>query len=226
MATLQTLDRGLQALTLIASAEAGLRIADLATRLDVDRAIAYRIVATLEARGMVARKPDGTLLLGLGVLALEERFLSHLRQRLRPHLTAMAEHAAATAFFSVAEGDQCVAVEVCEPETVLLRVGYQIGSRHPLNRGATGIAILSGRPQAQSDPDDVKEARRLGYSLTRGALTKGAMGVASPIHTAELGGRLIEACVGVVAMEDLDVPKAIDLVTACAVDVSGLLRGE
>ena len=53
--TLQTLDRGLQVLALIATRAGGWSIAELAAELDVHRAIAYRLVATLEQHGLIAR---------------------------------------------------------------------------------------------------------------------------------------------------------------------------
>ncbi len=61
MSTLQTLDRGLRALDVVAQSAAGISVADLARELDVHRAICYRIVATLEAHGLVARTADGRI---------------------------------------------------------------------------------------------------------------------------------------------------------------------
>lgn len=57
--TLQTLDRGLAALSLLAEAPAGLKPAELADRLGVHKAIAYRLLATLEAHSLIRRLPDG-----------------------------------------------------------------------------------------------------------------------------------------------------------------------
>ena len=61
--TLQTLDRGLAVLATLADAPLGLKPAELAQRLDVHKAIAYRLVATLETHGLVRRLAeewDGT----------------------------------------------------------------------------------------------------------------------------------------------------------------------
>lgn len=55
-ATLQTLDRGLRALDFIARSLAGVSVSPVADLLlQVQRAIAYRIVATLEAHHPVTR---------------------------------------------------------------------------------------------------------------------------------------------------------------------------
>ncbi len=215
MTTLQTLDRGLVALELIARHTGELSVADLASHLDVHRAIAYRLVATLEGHGLVSRAADGNLCLGAAVAKLASRFEPQLRAVARPLLQRLAERARATAFISVAQGEECVVVLVVEPEAGLLRVGYRVGSRHPLTRGAAGIAILAAREPAPDEPEAVTEARRAGYSLTRGQLQEGAVGVASPLARAGSAATL-EACVGVVAMNDLNTEVAIDAVKETA----------
>jgi DNA-binding IclR family transcriptional regulator len=212
MSTLQTLDRGLRALSIVAQASVGITVADLAAALGVDRAICYRIVATLEGHGMVARGARGRLHLGAGVLALEGRFIPHFATRVTPELDRLAQATGASAFLSVAQGAESVAVAVSLPEGRELQVAYRIGSRHPLTRGAAGIAILSARAPAPEDLASVTEARKAGFSLTRGELQKGAVGLAVPLRLP----RGIEACVGVVAMEDLAVAPAQAAVTACA----------
>lgn len=226
MTVLQTLDRGVHALMLIANAPEGLSVAALAERLSVDRAIAYRIASTLAHRGMVARHSGGRLFLGAGVLALEGRFAPQFRHLAKPYLDRLAQDTVATAFISVAEGADCVAVLVSEPEGTLLRVGYRTGRRHPVTQGAAGIAILAGRPENPEDDPVVRQARIDGYSVTRGALQKGAVGVASPIRFEEQAGAGFEACVGVVAMEDLDVEKSVPLVLDCAQALSGFFAAQ
>lgn len=210
--TLQTLDRGLQALTMIAQTEQGISIAELAAGLDVHRAIAYRIAATLESRGLIARADRGRLRLGGGLLTLASRFEPQLRALAHPLLIELAEATRAAAFLSVPAGQDCVAIMVIEPEGTLLRVAYRVGSRHPLGRGAAGIAILSGRPASANEPDSVRAARRDGFSVTHGELQRGAVGVASPVHDFDGVPARLEASLGVVAFEDLDVATATDLV--------------
>jgi DNA-binding IclR family transcriptional regulator len=210
--TLQTLDRGLQALTIVSQHERGISIAELAAALAVDRAIAYRLVTTLESRGLIARADRGRLRLGAGLLVLASRFEPQLRTLATPLLRDLAETTRAAAFLSVATGDDCVAIMVTEPEGTLLRVTYRVGSRHPITRGAAGIAILAGRPSSPNDPEAVRVARRDGYSVTRGELQRGAVGVASPVHSPGRASCGVEASIGVVAFEDLDVDFVKNLV--------------
>jgi len=223
--TLQTLQRGLDALGLIADHPDGISIAQLAEHLSVDRAIAYRIVATLEQDGFVTRGLGGTLHLGGAILALAFRVEPHLKAYATPSLEMLASRTRATAFLSVARGVEAEAVLVCEADAGVIRVGYRAGSRHPLDRGAAGIAILAGRPETSGDPDAVRLARNQGYSLTRGQLQKGAVGIAAPLHLANPKHAGLEACVGVVALDDLDVDAVSPAVMACAQEVSELLKG-
>lgn len=217
--TLQTLDRGLQALTVVSQHERGISVAELAAALEVDRAIAYRLVTTLESRGLIARADRGRVRLGAGLLILASRFEPQLRTIATPLLRELAETTRAAAFLSVPAGDDCIPIMVIEPEGTLLRVAYRVGSRHPLSRGAAGIAILAGRPSSPNDSEAVRLARLDGYSVTRGELQRGAIGIASPVHgpgryAARHGNQAsgLEASIGVVAFDDLDITSVKDLV--------------
>ncbi|MCK8783300.1 helix-turn-helix domain-containing protein [Roseomonas sp. NAR14] len=220
--TLQTLDRGLQALDLISRQPDGVTVAVLATQLAVHRAIAYRLATTLEQHGLIARDASGLLRLGAGLLTLAARFEPQLRALSLPLLQTLARGAGAAAFVSVARGDECVAIAVAEPEDGLLRVAYRVGSRHPLSRGAAGIAILAGRKARAEDPPAVREARLRGVSVTQGELQRGAIGVASPVS----GAPGIEASLGIVALEDLDVEAATGRVVEAARRLERALAGE
>lgn len=212
---LQTLERGLQALVLISQHENGLSIAELSAQLGVDRAIGYRLAGTLESNGFVTRRADGLLHLGAELLSLAARFEAQLLTVATPLVQQLAQQTRAAAFISVPQGDLCVAIMVAEPEAQLLRLSYRVGSRHPLALGAAGIAILAGRPETADDSEAVREARRLGYSVTRDQLQRGAVGVASPLRrtTSRFG---FEGSVGVVALDGLDVERAATAVTRCA----------
>ncbi len=208
-ALLQTLDRGIFTLLKVAGSPEGATVAEIAQDLGVHRAIAYRIVTTLEAHGLVARSRSGRILLGIGIPAIAHQFMPQFTAIAQPVLRNLAHNAGATAFVARAEGADCAAIMVEQPNVHVIHVGYRIGSRHPLDQGAAGIAILSGRPARADDPQSVRDSRQNGYSLTRGQLQKGAIGVAVPLHG---GGNRIgepEFSIGVVAMEDLDVGRAI-----------------
>lgn len=224
MTTLQTLDRGIRALEIVSQRSGGISIAELAAELDVARAISYRIVATLEAHSLVARMSDGRIRLAAGTAILGSRFRTRLREVAQPLLRELARRTSATAFLSTLEDDECVVIAVAEPESGILRVGYRIGTRHPVSLGAAGIAILAARSESPHDTEAVRRARRDGFSVTRGELEHGAVGVAASVRTpSDHDGIGLESSVGVVAIEGLDTASAAAEVVETAVRIRALL---
>jgi DNA-binding IclR family transcriptional regulator len=207
--TAQTLDRGLRLLHLVADTPGGLSVTEAAERLGVGRAVVYRLVGALTAHGMVRRDDAGRLRLGAGVLHLARRAQPLLVEGSLPALRRLAEEVGATAHLTVAEGTEAVALAVVEPSWTAFHVAYRTGTRHPLNRGAAGRAILAGRTRAA------------GPVATSGELQAGAYGVAAPV----LGVEGLEASVGVVALGALDVDEVGPHVTAAAAAVAQAFGG-
>jgi DNA-binding IclR family transcriptional regulator len=214
----------LQALALVASRAPGLSIVELAEALGVHRTIAYRLIATLEVHGLVVRAPKGLIRLGAGIVALASRFEPQLREVAQPILDRLANETGAAAFISVPQGSECVAIMVAEPQTTLLRVAYRIGNRHPLTRGAAGIAILAGRPEGPTDPEEVRTARHAGYSVTRGQLQAGAVGVACPLYPLAQPGH-VEASVGVVTLGEAGIEALTEAVQGAVHELRAILNG-
>ena len=200
---LQTLDRGLSVLSELANQPAGLTVTELGQRLGVHRTIASRLASTLASHHLVTRGGDGRYRLGLRLLELSRHVLPHLSDVAVPELRRLAESLDVTSFLSVADGDECVAVVVVEPPYANVHVAYRPGSRHPLSRGAPGVAILAGRPAVPGEDPDIAKARRVGYALTSGQLQSGAVGVAAPVPDVT-----IAASVGVVDFAELPTERA------------------
>ena len=209
--TSQTLDRGLRLLEILAARDQGQTVTDLAEALDVARPVVYRLLATLEDHGLVAVDGAGRYRLGFGLVPLGGRLLPALRAAAEPHLRLLADEVGATAHLTVADGDDGVAVAVVEPSATAYHVAYRTGSRHPLDRGAAGKAILGGRRSP---------AQRRRWYLTTGELQEGAVGLAAP-----LGHGQIEASVGVVALGRIDErrigPAVVNAAAALRADLPG-----
>lgn len=205
--TAQTLDRGLRLLHLVADAPGGLTVTEAANRLGIGRAAVYRLVGALTEHGMLRRDGAGRLRLGAGVLQLARRAQPLLAEGALPALRRLAEQAGATAHLTVVEGGEGVALAVVEPSWTSFHVAYRAGSRHPLERGAAGRAILAGRA---GDTAPVS---------TSGELQSGAYGVAAPV----LGVPGLEASVGVVSLAPLDVAVGGDQVTTAAAAIATAL---
>jgi len=207
--TAQTLDRGLIVLELVAASSGGLTVAELAEQLGVGRTVVYRLVSTLAAHGLVRRDPEGRVRLGPGALRLAGRVQPAIRSAAMPVLRRLAEQCGATAHLTVAEGDEAVALAVVEPTWTDYHVAYRVGSRHPLGAGAAGRALLAGRSGSAA------------AVASSGELQPGAYGVAAAV----LGAAGLEASVGVVSMEPLDLGEAGPRVEAAARAVGAALAG-
>jgi DNA-binding IclR family transcriptional regulator len=201
--TAQTLDRGLRLLQLVADTASGLTMTEAAARLGVGRAVVYRLASTLAEHGMVRRDSDGRLRLGTGVLHLARRAQPLLADAALPALRRLAEQVGATAHLTIADAGEALAVAVVEPSWTQFHVAYRTGSRHPLDRGAAGRAILAGR-------QSIRE-----YVTTSGELETGAYGVAAPVP----GLDRLEASVGVVALAPLDAGTVGPQVVATAAEI-------
>ncbi len=205
--TAQTLDRGLRLLRLVADAPGGLSMTEAAAHLGVGRAVVYRLVATLAEHGMLRRDAGGRLRLGAGVLSLARRAQPLVADAALPALRRLAERVGATAHLTIVDGGEALALSVVEPTWTQFHVAYRAGSRHPLERGAAGQAILAGRRGDHRPTSSV------------GELQPGAYGVAAAVP----GVDGLEASVGVVALAPLDPETAAAEVVAAAEAVAKAL---
>jgi len=205
--TAQTLDRGLRLLHLVADTPGGVTVTEAAHDLGVGRAVVYRLVGTLMLHGFVRRDRGGRLRLGAGVLQIARRAQPLVADAARPALRRLAEDVGATAHLTIAEGPEGVALVVVEPTWTQFHVAYRTGSRHALERGAAGRAILAGRRGEDT------------VVVSEGELQAGAHGVAAPV----LGVEGLEASVGVVALAPLELGPVGPRVRAAAAAVAQAL---
>ncbi len=207
--TSQTLDRGLRVLSTLAATPAGLTVTQLATEVGVNRTVVYRLISTLEQHALVRRDQQGRLHVGLGVLQLSAAVQPVLREVASPVLRVLAERVGCTAHLTVSDGDEALALSVIEPSWTDFHVSYRVGARHSLDRGAAGRAILAAR-----EPDGPA------YVVTTGELQPGARGLAAAVR----GVDGLEASVGIVTLEDIDVDRLGPQVVGAADDLASLLR--
>jgi DNA-binding IclR family transcriptional regulator len=218
----QTLDRGLTVLSLLASHGDGLTAGELAEELSTARAVVYRLLRTLEAHRLVGRV-DTRYVLGVGIAELASRLRPRLQATVLPILRQLSQRTGSTSLLSVADGDQALILLTEEPPQTMFHLALRQGSRHPLDIGADGVAILAGRPARGADTKDVQRARQRGYALSVGALQPGALGVAAPIRTSDWA----TASIGVVQLGEKVSDRSIpDLVMSAAADAARRLSGD
>lgn len=177
----QTLHRGVRALELLAKAERPLSIAELADQLSVHRSIVYRIVRTLEDHRLLARDGHGRLSPDIGLTVLARSVKSTLQTAALPELSDLANDLAMTAFLVVEDDGEAVTVESVEPRHSVVHVSYKPGIRHPVERGAPGLALLAGAPPVDGERPEVTEARSRGWVATHGEVLTGMRAVSAPV---------------------------------------------
>jgi len=209
----KTLDNGIRLLMELVRAPDGLTVTELARAIGVHRTVAYRLVGTLASHALVEQAPDGRYSVGLGALALSRAVRRTLQSLARPQLRDLAQHTEATAFVAALDGDEAVSVAVVEPVHSQAHVAYPVGVRHPIDRGAGGLAILSGRAPHQGERPEVALARQNGYATSHSELGNGVWGLAAPIPNPTGPPK---ASIGVIALGPLDESRTAALVIAAA----------
>lgn len=178
----QTLDRGLRVLETLAAAGRPLSIAEVAAGLGVHRSIAYRILRTLEDHRLVTRDRDGRCQLDVGVSMLAGSVRTTLQTAALPELSALANDLGMTTFLVVEDRGEAVTVLSVEPRHSSVHVAYRPGVRHPVDRGAPGIALLAGGPPRPGERPEVAAARVQGWAHSRGEVLPGMSSVAVPLQ--------------------------------------------
>ena len=116
---------------------------------------------------MIRRDTAGRLRLGAGVLHLARRAQPLIADAARPVLRRLAEAVGATAHLTVADGAEAVALAVVEPRWTAFHVAYRTGTRHPMDRGAAGRAII-GRSAGEHDLGGHQRRAAAGRARHRG----------------------------------------------------------
>jgi DNA-binding IclR family transcriptional regulator len=218
----QTLDRGVRILEHLAAVGTPQAIGEIGQALGLHRSITYRLLRTLEDHQLVERDAVGHYWLGLGLAALARGVRSGLQAAALPRLDALVAELGMTAFLVVRTGDEAVTVASVEPHDSPAHVVYRPGTRHPVGRGAPGLALLMPEPPAADDRPELREARRAGWASSRGEVIPGLRSVAAPVLGPDGGAR---AAVAVVYVDDtVDVDRVGNAVSTAAGKVAAALR--
>ena len=177
----QTLDRGLACLDFVAASDRAVSVDATADALGLHRSIVYRLLRTLELRKLVERDAEGDFTAGTYLAILSRSVRRSLRAAAAPVLANLAEGLQMTAFLVVADGDEAVTIDSVEPTSLNAHVAYRPGTRHPIDRGAPGIALLAGRPPMPDERQAASRARTGGGAESEGEVIAGLAAIAVPI---------------------------------------------
>ncbi len=136
--------RAIALLDALAASDNGLGVNELARRISVNASTASRLLATLQAAGIVARDDGGPYRLGLRLVALSERVLAQLdvRALARPLLARLVERTGETATLSLPGEGEAITVDfVPSPSSVVSMA--RVGRPSVPHATATGKVMLA-----------------------------------------------------------------------------------
>lgn len=144
----QTVDRALRILPLLAEGPANLE--QVATRLDVHKSTALRLLRTLHEHGMVYRQEDQRYRLGARLFALAQQAMETLdvREIAHPHLLALNEKIGHTIHLAVYEEGEVVYIDKVESRYPV-RMYSRIGKPVAITVAAVAKLLLSDLPEAE-----------------------------------------------------------------------------
>lgn len=134
-------------------ADRPLRLRDFVAKYGVDRASAFRFLATLEKFGAAARDPGtkaytrGSKLVGWLAAANHELRIAEVA---RPYLVELARETGESGHTAVLSGDQALLIDYV-PAPTMVTVKNRVGVHEPLYCTAVGKAILAFLPDAERE---------------------------------------------------------------------------
>lgn len=222
--SMPSIDKALRALLTLAEAgPAGLSLADIASRLKLNKSSLHVTLSALRFREFVEQSPStGFYRLGPALEQLSQTYLSSLdiRATLRPALQRLAEQVDEVCHISVLDGSEILYIEKIE-STKAIQPGTRVGGRLPALTTAMGRAMIAHEfptyrsfrarfegaliPRTLNAPSDLDEewkcicdARECGYGVDNQENVVGLVGVAVAVLR---GGRAV-AAVSVVSLAD------------------------
>lgn len=177
-----------------------LAIGDVARELGVHRSTASRLLATLEAGGLLELdEAAGGYRLGLGLVTLAGHVLNRfpVRACAAPVLRELRDSTGETAWLGVLDGQRITYLDQATSPHVTVNVDW-VGVRQALTEGVTGRLLLAYQPRAVIDrlvaeappaapglsETELAGVRRQGHALRLGDGEDGYTGVAVPIRDA------------------------------------------
>lgn len=169
-----------------------LSAAEVARRCDINRTVAHRLLVTLALRGYV-RRVSTRYTLGPTVPTLCERRPADIATLARQGMAQLAESCGETVVLHGISEAEAIVIEQAIGERHLVRVQHKPGSRHRLDRGASGWAILAFQGEKQrarlleilgageEAELRIQKVRKQGFAVSKDELQLGVHGIAAPL---------------------------------------------
>lgn len=207
----QTVEKALELLEMLAESAPDLPAHSLAKKLGVSRNKAFRLLATLENRGMVEREDaTGSYRLGLSALELAQKFLKSapLIELAHPIMEKLAREHNEAVYMTVIKGDDVLFLDMVDSAQPVKAVPL-VGRRFPFFTNAAGKAIralesrdllehfLKRRSKKERLPDmvtlesELNSIRGKGFAVDIGGLGDGIISVAVAVR--DYAGKVVGA---------------------------------
>ncbi|MEY8099261.1 HTH-type transcriptional regulator BhcR [Falsihalocynthiibacter sp. S25ZX9] len=248
--TIKSLDRAMEVFEFLSDTQ-GKALTTLASDLNQSPSTVYRILVTLETRGLVEfDQVDQVWHIGARAFVIGSRFLrrTSLVERARPHLRALMEKTGETANLGIRQHGRVLFVSQVETDATI-RAFFPPGTLSRLHASGIGKALL-----AEMDPDrieklisdeplerfteftltdrdalmeDLRITRERGYSLDGEERNLGMRCIAAPvfdIHGEALAGISVSGPTSRVGVEQI--PELSEAVLVAARNLSASIGGK
>ena len=109
----QSIDRALDIIEVLAVEESGLGVTEIASRVGLHKSTAYRIIETLYNRGYLNKTQDNNYKIGLKLIEAVSCYINslELETQARPYVAQITAELGLTSHLGVLEGDKVVYIE-------------------------------------------------------------------------------------------------------------------
>ena len=204
--SIQSLDRGLMILEIVARSRNPVSLNELTEKLEIDRSSVFRLANTLKRRGFLANPSTGKeYILGTSVWRIAHKYdwSRMLATVAHEQLSSLSRELNETAHLAIREGAKALFVDHCGASQVIAISG-QTGEFVPLHCSSHGKALLVDfdedglRAILGKDPlprmtqrtiisvaalaEDCRQIRECGYAIDEEEFVDGVRCVSSPIR--------------------------------------------
>ncbi|WP_282003910.1 IclR family transcriptional regulator [Geotalea uraniireducens] len=209
--SVQTVEMALEIIELLADGTAEYSISQLAQKMGINRNKAFRLLSTLESRGMVEREESsGCFRLGLTALELSQKILrtASLIKHAHPVMEGLARKHDEAVYMTVIKGDEVVFLDMVDCEQHI-KAAPLVGQRFPFFTNAAGKVIKAlesrdllerlfkkkkrkeGLPDLQQLESELDQIRKQGVAVDSGGLGEGIISVAVAVR--DYAGKVVGA---------------------------------
>lgn len=187
-ATLQTVDRALQLLEILAEHPRGMQPKEIEEILELNKVTVHRLLATLENRGFIERAGNAYVI-GLKLVELSSMKLGNieLKTEAAPYLRELVSRLGLPVQMAIREGKEAVFIEKIESMNSF-RMYSQIGKRIPLYASGVGKVLL----MQETDEVIKREFEEVSFIPFTSKTVKGVEALLEAVKTARKKGYAID----------------------------------